>query len=74
MCVCVSKGNLWESVISFQHVGPGDQTQFGRLAGKRLYRWAISPAHSVWGDGQVYKIKRKVPDSLIPKSVPNLQF
>jgi hypothetical protein len=37
MCVCMSKDNLWESVLSFQHVGPGDQAQFGKLADKYLY-------------------------------------
>lgn len=29
-----SEGNLWESVLSFQYVVPGDWTQVIRLAGK----------------------------------------
>lgn len=35
---------------------------------------AISVAHSVGGNGHTYKVKQKVPDSLIPKSASNFQF
>lgn len=33
MQVWKSKDNLWESVLPFYHVGPGDQTHFFRLDG-----------------------------------------
>jgi len=32
-----ARGLLWESVLSFYHVGPWDQTQVLRLGGKSLY-------------------------------------
>lgn len=32
-----SKGNLWESVLPFYHVGPEDLTQDFRISGKCLY-------------------------------------
>lgn len=31
MHVWESKDNLWELVLPFHHMGPGDQTQFFRL-------------------------------------------
>lgn len=48
-CVChntcvVIWGPLWESVLSFHHVDPGDQTQAIALIGKSLYLWDIFPA------------------------------
>jgi hypothetical protein len=36
--MCKSKGNLWESVLSFYHRGPRVQTQVGvRLGSRHLY-------------------------------------
>lgn len=32
-----SKGSLLESVLSFHHGGPGDQTQMVSIVGKHLY-------------------------------------
>lgn len=73
--VRTSKDNLWESVVSFQYVGLEAQAQFGKLGGKHLYLLShISLAHSVLGNDQMYKQKKKAPDNLTPKSVSNLQL
>lgn len=34
---CMSADNLEELVLSFQHVGPGNQTEVLELGGKSLY-------------------------------------
>lgn len=34
ICVCVFEDNLWKSVLSFYHVGPGNRTQVIRFRGR----------------------------------------
>lgn len=42
-----SEDNLWKLVLSFHHVGPGDQTQLARLSHKHpLSQFADSPSRN----------------------------
>lgn len=51
MCVCLCatlhvevRGQLWESVLTFNSKYPRDQTQVNRLGGKHLYPLSIFTA------------------------------
>lgn len=39
------EGHVWESLLSFHHVGFGDRTWVLRLGANTIACWAISPAH-----------------------------
>lgn len=58
-----SEGNLWESILSFQYVVPGDWTQVSRLAGKWLLRPLILLAALCWWTFTKTGLRRWVKDS-----------
>lgn len=45
-CVQRSEDSLWESVLSFHHVGPRDQTEVIRFGSSRLYPLSFPAHHS----------------------------